>query len=196
MRWGQSVAAWALLAGVVVLVVMGVQKAQSGEARVSARLLRVETPARVAPPFELETLDGDTIALSDLEDRTVILNFWATWCPPCVEEMPSLEQLARTFGDRDEVVFLAVSTDDGWAPVRDFFDDEPPFPVLLDAEGKLARQYGTTKFPETYVIEDGKITGYIVGPREWDAWYAVSFVRSLLGSSRGSSLPRASSLSG
>lgn len=179
-RWGQTAAAWGLLAAVVVLVILGVQKAQSGEARVAARLLQVETPARVAPPFELETLDGETVALADLADKTVILNFWATWCPPCVEEMPSLEELARSFADRDDVVLLAVSTDDGWEPVRAFFEEKPPFHVLLDAEGELARQYGTTKFPETYVIEDGKITGYIIGPREWDAWYAVSFVRSLL----------------
>jgi len=161
------------------LGVQGVVMARSGDARVASRLLRVQTPGRVAPSFDLETLDGDRIALDELSDRTVVLNFWATWCPPCVEEMPSLESLAEKFEGDDEVVFLAVSTDDSWAPVRTFFEERPPFPVLLDPGGQLARQYGTTKFPETYVIRNGRITGYIIGPREWDTWYAVSYVRSL-----------------
>lgn len=179
-RWGPSVLAWLVLVAVVILGIRGVRWAQSGDARVASRLLRVETPSRAAPPFELETLDGGRIALSDFADRTVVLNFWATWCPPCVEEMPSLEELAGRFTAREDIVFLAVSTDDTWEPVREFFDEPPPFPVLLDPEGRLARQYGTTKFPETYVIERGRIVGYIVGPREWDAWYAVAYVRSLL----------------
>lgn len=179
-RWAQIVAGWALLVAVVLLTVEGVRQARGGEAEVATRLLQVESPARVAPPFELETLEGTTIALSDLSDKIVVVNFWATWCPPCVEEMPSLESLAEMFQSEKEVVFLAVSTDDDWGPVRTFFEEEPPFPVLLDREGEIARQYGTTKFPETYVIEDGRITGYIIGPREWDAWYAVSYVRSLL----------------
>ncbi len=147
----------------------------------TARVLDVETPELPAPAFDLEAMDGTRVSLADLSDKVVVLNFWATWCPPCVEEMPSFIELVNSVSEPD-VVFLAVSADDDWEPVRAFFDEPPPFPVLLDAGGKLARSYGTTKFPETYVIRNGRIEGYIIGPRAWNAWYALEYVRSLTSS--------------
>lgn len=76
---------------------------------------------------------------------------------------------------------LAVSTDESWTPVRAFFGEPAPeFAVLLDKGGAVARQYGTEKFPETYVLVDGQLVGHIVGPRDWDTWYAEAYLRSLL----------------
>jgi hypothetical protein len=76
---------------------------------------------------------------------------------------------------------VAVSADESWEPVKRFFGDDPPaFEVLLDEGGELARKYGTTMFPETYVIRDGKIIGFIEGPRNWDDWFAAGYVEALV----------------
>ena len=76
---------------------------------------------------------------------------------------------------------LAVSTDESWAPVRDFFrTQKPELNILLDKNGDIAEEYGTQKFPETYLVLDGEIIGYIVGPRNWDKWYAEAYLKALL----------------
>ena len=68
-----------------------------------------------------------------------------------------------------------------WDPVRKFFGNEPaPFTVLLDPEGDIARQYGTTRFPETYVIIDGRVRGFIEGPRDWDSWFSEAYLQTFL----------------
>src|SRR5204863_8336957 len=101
--------------------------------------------------------------------KVVFINFWATWCPPCVEEMPSLVRLHAKLKDDPRFALLAVSTDDGWEPVQKFFGGKPPaMTVLLDPKGTIAHEYGTTKFPETYIVVGGKVRGFILGPRDWD----------------------------
>lgn len=159
----------------------GATDAAVGRERLARTLLEV-TPRNSAPvDFELTTLDGERVRLSDLRGKTVFLNFWATWCPPCVEEMPSLRRLYERLSGHPDFVFLAVSTDEEWAAVRRFFEREPaPFSVLLDPKGEIARRYGTTKFPETYVIRDGEVLGHIIGPRDWDHWYAEAWLREVL----------------
>lgn len=92
-----------------------------------------------------------------------------------------MRNLHRKLGSDPRFVMIAVSADDGWGPVKEFFQKEPPtFRVALDAQGQLARQYGTEKFPETYVIVDGRIVGFIMGPRNWDTWYAEAYLKALL----------------
>jgi thiol-disulfide isomerase/thioredoxin len=152
-----------------------------GGERVAASLLDVELRSVVPTPLDLPTLDGKRIALASLTDKIVVVNFWATWCPPCVEEMPSVIRLQERFAKDPRFVLLAVSADESWEPVRKFFGDKPPpYPVLLDARGELARKYGTTMFPETYVVKGGRIVGFIEGPRRWDEWYAEAYLRELL----------------
>lgn len=130
------------------------------------------------------TLDdqrGQLQALAQWRGKVVVVNFWATWCPPCIEEMPSMRNLHGKLKDDPRFVMIAVSADDSWAPVKEFFQKEPPtFRVALDASGNLARQYGTEKFPETYVIVDGKIVGYIIGPRNRETWYAEAYLKALM----------------
>ena len=159
----------------------GMSAAKIGRGRISEQLLDVKVKDERPIDFELATMQGETRTLRDYAGKVVFLNYWATWCPPCIEEMPSMRRLAKRLGAEDRFVMLAVSADEEWAPVREFFAKDPaPFPVLLDPSGAVAKQYGTEKFPETYIIVDGRLVGHIVGPRNWDDWYAEGYLRSLL----------------
>lgn len=177
-----AVLLFAALAAAIAFSAKGIAEVARGPEELSRTLLDVRSRGGRPVDFELGTLDGEKIALSELGDQTVFLNFWATWCPPCVEEMPSLRRLHAKLKDHPDFEFLAVSTDEAWADVRRFFEREgaASFPVLLDAEGRVARKYGTEKFPETYVIQDGELVGHIIGPRDWDHWYAEAWLRELL----------------
>lgn len=107
--------------------------------------------------------------------KVVLLNFWATWCPPCREEMPSMEDLQRTFST-DDFVIVAVSSDDGWDQVRPFFPNGTNMTVFLDPTardegadlGELAKLYGTQRIPDTYLIDrQGNVRFYVMNARDW-----------------------------
>ncbi len=120
----------------------------------------------MAPDFTLQ--DGaKTISLHDYRGKVVVLNFWATWCPPCVEEMPSLVQLQKNMGDR--VTVLAVSVDVDGNAFRDFVAKRKvDLLAVRDADQKSNSLYGTYKFPETYVIDrEGKIRRKFIGAVNW-----------------------------
>lgn len=124
----------------------------------------------VAPDFSLATLDGKKMGPADFRGKVVFLNFWATWCPPCREEMPAMENLHRKMQGLP-FQMLAVSIDkEGAATVAPFVRELGlTFPVLLDPEGKVAKKYGLTGTPETFIINlDGKTAARVVGPRKWD----------------------------
>jgi peroxiredoxin len=134
---------------------------------------------REAPDFELPDLSGKRWSLRSLRGRPVFLNFWATWCPPCVEEMPGIEDLARTLGDR--AVVLAVSLDEDWDTLRRFFPRGTPLSVLLDTTKNVPKQYGTEKYPETYLIDaSGQVRHYFVNTRKWNQPEAAQCLESLL----------------
>ena len=98
-----------------------------------------------------------------------------------LEKVDECLRLQEKMKADDRFVMLAISTDDSWEPVKKFFAGEPPsFTVLLDARGELAKRYGTTMFPETYVVVDGKVRAFIEGPRDWDSWYAEAYLRGLI----------------
>ncbi len=121
----------------------------------------------MAPDFTLQ--DGaKTISLHDYRGKVVVLNFWATWCPPCVEEMPSLVQLQKNMGDR--VTVLAVSVDVDGNAFRDFVAKRKvDLLAVRDADQKSNSLYGTYKFPETYVIDrEGKIRRKFIGAVNWN----------------------------
>jgi peroxiredoxin len=141
---------------------------------------------RPAPAFALEDDKGKTHRLSDYAGNLVLLNFWATWCPPCVEEAPSLEALARAV-DGLGVATLAISVDDDWNAIRRFVADggfgtaSPRLTVLLDAPRSVAGALGTTKFPETYLVDrGGKVVYRFVNQRDWSGADAQACIRSLL----------------
>jgi peroxiredoxin len=141
---------------------------------------------RPAPAFDLKDRAGRAHRLADYRGHVVLLNFWATWCPPCVEEAPSLEAFARVV-DGKGVAALAVSVDDGWPDIARFVDGggfgtaEPRLTLLLDTPRRVAHGYGTTKFPETYLIDrEGRIAYRFINKRDWSSAEAQACVASLL----------------
>lgn len=131
-----------------------------------------------APDFTV-TDSQHTVQLSKLRGKPVLLNFWATWCPPCVEEMPSLVQLQKQVGDK--VTILAVSEDADDAAYKQFIRDHG-VDLLTVREGsqKTSDVYGTFKYPETYVIDrNGKIVRKFVGPTDWISPDIVQYLNQL-----------------
>ncbi|MEO1334865.1 MAG: TlpA family protein disulfide reductase [Myxococcota bacterium] len=171
---------FAVVFGVGYFLYEGIAEAQYGRGRLARQLLDIKSKQEAPPSFALEEFKGPRITSDErFRGKVVFLNFWATWCPPCVEEMPSMIRLQAKMASEPRFEMLTISTDEEWAPVRKFFDEGPPFDVLLDKGGKIAKDYGTTKFPETYIIVDGRLVGHIVGPRDWDTWYAETYLRSV-----------------
>ena len=140
-----------------------------------------------APPFDLPRLGVDeSLALEGLRGRVVLVNFWATWCKPCEDEMPSMQRLYKALeGERFELV--AISVDDGSAELKAFQERLGlTFPILLDPDRKAARVYQSNKYPETYLIDaEGVRVARYVGPREWDAPEYEARIRRLLAGEKG-----------
>jgi cytochrome c biogenesis protein CcmG, thiol:disulfide interchange protein DsbE len=122
--------------------------------------------------------------LSDLRGKVVVLNFWATWCPPCVEETPSLNKLEKYIEPRNGVV-LGVSVDEDPAAYEKFLKDQGVvFPTFREPTRKLALDYGTPVFPDTYVIDrHGKIARKFYGPQQWDSPELLAYFDAILNQS-------------
>jgi len=122
---------------------------------------------RMAPDFALE-MDGKAIRLSDLRGKVVVLDFWASWCPPCVEETPSLIALHRDISQRGGLV-LGISLDDDRGAYDNFLKEHGVnFPTFLDTTKTIPTTYGTSMYPEAYIIgRDGRIVRKMVGPQNW-----------------------------
>ena len=120
-----------------------------------------------APDFQVMDKDGNTVKLSDFRGKPVVLNFWATWCPPCKAELPDFDEAAAAYGD--EVTFLMVNLTDGSrdtvSGVKAFVSDNGyTFPVYFDTTYSAANAYRVSSIPTTYLInEAGEIVGYKVG---------------------------------
>jgi peroxiredoxin len=147
-----------------------------------------ENKGYVAPAFRLPSLAGTDVDLASFRGRVVVLNFWATWCPPCVQEMPSLERLHRVLGPEGLVV-LTVSADEDRAELARFVKQNAlTLPVLSDPGGRVAvSRYHTTGYPETFTLDrSGVILDHVVGPVEWDAPETLARFRALLGTETAS----------
>jgi cytochrome c biogenesis protein CcmG/thiol:disulfide interchange protein DsbE len=134
-----------------------------------------------APEFNLMSENGEPIQLKDFRGKFVVLNFWATWCPPCVEELPSLERFHDRFRSRG-VVVLGVNEDDDRNVYRAFLQKQGvQFLTARDPERKVSHRYGTFKYPETYFIDrSGKVVQKIVGPANWNDPEITSYMEQLL----------------
>ena len=130
-----------------------------------------------APDFTLKDLDGNPVTLSQYRGKAVFLNFWASWCPPCREEMPAMERLNQALAGKD-FVMLAVNVEQDLGTVRAFLQGTPhSFAVPLDPEGKVQRLYDVYRFPETYLIDrQGRIVRHYLGARDWSS---VEFIEYL-----------------
>jgi len=140
----------------------------------------VESGVR-APDFSLPRVGEEGVrSLESYRGQVVLLNFWATWCKPCEEEMPAMERLYRSLAD---VPFelVAVSVDESPGPVEAFRERYGiTFPILLDAEQEAARAYQTFRFPESFLIDgQGEVVHRYVGPRDWDAPEYEARIREL-----------------
>lgn len=131
-------------------------------------------------PFQAEGEWGTTMETSRLQGRFVLLHFWATWCPPCRQEIPSLDMLARHFGNQLTVV--TVSEDTGWEPIWQFLGKQrPSFQVWIDKDKQMANQFGVSQFPETFLISPtGRLIWKMAGPREWNRKEMIGFIQTLL----------------
>lgn len=134
-----------------------------------------------APDFKIATDTGLQMSRASFGGKVLVLNFWATWCPPCVEEIPSLNAMQKQLGG-EGVVVLAVSVDKNPQTYKTFLERAGvSFTTARDPEGNVSASYGTFKFPETYVIRrDGKVTQKIIGPADWTDPKMISYIRSLL----------------
>jgi len=135
-----------------------------------------------APDFSLPRLgDGAPLALSELRGRVVLVNFWATWCKPCEDEMPAMERLYRQLHP-EGFDLVAISVDKEPEEVKLFRQRMGiTFPILLDPGEGTARDYQTTGFPESILVDrSGRIVERYVGPREWDASLYAERIRGLL----------------
>jgi cytochrome c biogenesis protein CcmG, thiol:disulfide interchange protein DsbE len=132
-----------------------------------------------APDFTVQDADRK-ITLSELRGKVVVLNFWATWCPPCVEEMPSLVQMQARMKDKG-VEVLAVSLDADEAAYRKFLKDHGVnLLTVRDVDQKSNNLYGTFKFPETYIIDrQGIVRRKFIGAVEWTSPDIVDYLSKL-----------------
>ncbi|MBI3812982.1 MAG: TlpA family protein disulfide reductase [Nitrospinae bacterium] len=136
-----------------------------------------------APDFTLMTLDSKKVALKDLKGKYVFLNFWATWCGPCKEEMPSMERLYQRLKSKKNFTMLAVSIDKGGSKaVKRFMEEHKfTFTVLLDEDSGAAAEYGVMGIPSTYLIDpQGFIMNRAVGAREWDSEESIKYFEKTL----------------
>lgn len=169
-RWlKEAFVAFAVIAVVAVGASKFVQHFGGKGSRAAGAMDADELPPAAAPAFSLPMRDGKQLDLSAYRGKVVLLNFWATWCPPCRDEEPSLRQLAKAM-DPKKFQLVAVSVDEGgWPVIEKFFAGKaPPYTVALDQNARISQTYGTTKFPESYLIDSsGTLRLKFIGPRNW-----------------------------
>ena len=134
---------------------------------------------REAPDFQLPDASGKLVSLSAQRGHPVLVNFWATWCPPCVEEVPSMEELARRI-EKTDIRMLAVSVDESWDVVRQFFVNGSKIGVLLDLSKNVPKTFGTDKYPESFMVDaSGRVRHYFINKRDWSKPEAIACLESL-----------------
>ncbi|HEV7734129.1 MAG TPA: TlpA disulfide reductase family protein [Candidatus Binatia bacterium] len=154
--------------------------------------MRPRTPA-LAADFAVPDLQGQATRLSAYRGKVVLVNLWTTWCPPCREEMPSMEKLYLRLRDRG-FVLLAVSQDEGGqAVVKPFVEQLGlTFPVLVDPEHQVGDRYEVWGYPESFLVDrEGRIVERIIGPRDWLAPSQVEAIEKLLAAGSGLAPPSA-----
>jgi peroxiredoxin len=154
--------------------------------------LRLRPPRSVdigerAPDFTLPALAQGSLSLHDFGRQVVVLNFWATWCPPCVEETSGLEKFAEQMRAQ-RVTVVGVSVDQDVGALRTFAAQQHlSFPILRDPSQSVAHRYGTFQFPETYIIDqEGRVAEKLIGAVDWQDPRLIAFVQELAGKAEGS----------
>jgi peroxiredoxin len=177
MAASRRLATWGALAfGIGMIIVFAMPSYRQGEASLAGT-----TPK----DFGLD-LGGKPSHLSDLRGKVVVLNFWASWCPPCVEEAPSLNRLHKYIESRNGLVLGVAADEDPFAFSKFIIDQGVTFPNYRDPGTKdrgspIAISYGTSMIPETYILDRrGKIARKVIGPQQWDSPEMRAYFDSLL----------------
>ncbi|HEY2990653.1 MAG TPA: redoxin domain-containing protein [Candidatus Binatia bacterium] len=182
---------WIALFGLLAFVAFGFLGQVFFQAQRAAPLSRPDFAAKLAieksekvipaPDFTLEDISGKRVRLHDLKGKAVFLNFWATWCVPCRQEMPLMQKLHEEFKDRG-LEIVAVNFRESKPEVEKFFAEFGlKFTSLLDSDGAVSEQYGAWSLPLTYFINRrGEFVGKAIGERRWESAEAKAFFTELL----------------
>jgi thiol-disulfide isomerase/thioredoxin len=138
-------------------------------------------PAEAAPALDLPLLGGHRVALSSLKGRVVLVNFWASWCPPCRKEMPSMERLKKDLADRPFSI-LAVNAGEVPDQIAEFLREvSVTFPIALDQEGRAVKAWQAFVFPTSYLVDKaGRVRFGLIGSIEWDDPATKAVIQKLL----------------
>lgn len=142
----------------------------------------VAAEGKLAPDFSVKGLDGKEVKLSSLKGKVVLVNFWATWCPPCKEEIPSMMKLNKSLEGKP-FQMLAISIDEGGKDsVEKYFKSSGmQLPAYLDSDGAISQSYGATGVPETFIVDrNGLIQKKIVGGMDWSSPEVLSYMNDLM----------------
>lgn len=136
-----------------------------------------------APNFSVQDLNGKTVELKQYRGKVVLVNFWATWCKPCIVEMPSMQKSYNQLR-RNNIEIMAISIDSNTKEIQQFLDNDLQkslsFPIFFDKDKKVSSMFGTYQVPETYIIDKtGRITDKVLGIREWDESITTNYLKLL-----------------
>lgn len=153
---------------------------QTVNAQETTQALHALPGKKTAPLFELHDLNDVKHSLAGYRGKVVIVNFWATWCPPCRYELPSMEKAYQILKQED-IVMLAIDVGEDTDTIFEFMADYPiTFPVLLDFDGKVVKEYEVIGLPTTYIIDTQGVMRYrVIGTREWDDPALLKMIRKL-----------------
>ncbi len=139
-------------------------------------------PGVMAPNLFLARPDGETRDLAELRGKTILLHFWATWCPPCREELPALLEVGQEIARDAPFLVVAVTLDEDWSEVGKFFGGTIPDEVYRDRDGEASKQYEISTLPDSYLLgSDGSLRLRFLGARDW----RCAAARDLLSKSAG-----------
>jgi len=166
----------------LMLCAMGLGLGLAGAAQAAGFEARAATPA---PALKAADLKGATRTLADYRGKVVVLNFWASWCPPCLREMPSMERLRVKMAGRPLAV-VALDSAETREEVDAFLSRMTlGFPILLDPDGSNTKRWKVFALPTTFLLDaEGRVRYVLTGPTEWDEGEALDIIESLLAETR------------
>jgi peroxiredoxin len=172
---------WQVTAIVAALGLLSVGKAADAREHLLEAMGMAKVPPKAAPDFTLPSTDGRQVSLQQYRGKVVFLNFWATWCIPCREEMPALERLHQTYQAQD-LAIISIDLKESADQVKAFLQKHNlSFPSLLDQNGSVFRDYLVVGMPTTYLIgRDGTILARGVGGRDWTRAEALQLIQELI----------------
>lgn len=134
-----------------------------------------------APEFAQRDINGRYVSITSLRGKVIVLNFWATWCPPCKKEIPGLDRLYGDYRSQGLEV-VAVSTDSSERGIKEFLKETPlSYRILRDGDGKISRLYGVYSLPTTFIVDrSGIVIKHFIGEQDWDSPQTRATIESLL----------------